>query len=81
MAYRLLRPAIAKIHPMFHVSVLKKKVGHVTAVAATLPEFDGEGKVILKPLMILARRLVKKGDSPATQFLVQWAHIPEAKAT
>lgn len=80
-AYRLSLPSTAKLHPVFHVSLLKKKIGPVTEVSPTLPDFDDDGKVLLQPVQILARRLVKKGKSPATQLLVQWAHLPETEAT
>lgn len=80
-AYRLALPAQAKIHPIFHVSLLKKKVGPVSMVSPTLPDFDDDEKVLLQPVKVLACRLVKKGNALATQLLVQWAHLPEQEAT
>lgn len=59
----------------------KQKIGPVSTITPMLPEFNSDGKVILKPVKILARRLVKQGESPTTQLLVQWAHLPEAEAT
>lgn len=79
-ACRLTLPPIAKLHHVFHVSVLKK-VGSITNVTHELSGFDSEGKVLLQPVKILARRLVKKGESPAIQLLVQWEHLPEEEAT
>lgn len=53
----------------------------MTAVSIILPEFNDNGKVILQPMKVLARHLVKRGNSPTTQVLVQWAHLPEQEAT
>lgn len=49
---------MAKLHPVFHVSLLKKKVGKGVEVSQSLLEFDDEGKLILQPVQVLARRLV-----------------------
>lgn len=68
--YQLFLQPQAKIHLVFHVSLLKRKVGLVTVISPTLPNFDDDGKVVLQPVKIFARRLVKKGSSLATQLLV-----------
>lgn len=68
VAYRLELSPTVKVHPMFHVLVLKRKVGPITTVSSSLPEFDEDGKLILHPMKVLARRLVKQGNSPATQL-------------
>lgn len=68
VAYRLDLPPTAKVHPVFYVLVFKRKVGPVTAVSTSLPEFDDDGKVILHTVKVLARRLVRQGDSPPPSF-------------
>jgi hypothetical protein len=37
------------IHNLFHVSFLKKVLGHTMPIQAELLELDEEGKLILKP--------------------------------
>ena len=38
VAYKLKFPARARVHPVFHVSLLKKKVGLLQQISTTLPE-------------------------------------------
>ena len=47
MAYKLELPASSRVHPVFHVSCLKK--GQNLPVQMMLPELNGEGKKILDP--------------------------------
>lgn len=81
MAYTLALPPSAKINPTFHVSLLKRKVGHSGRVDAILPEFDDDGRVILTPTKILARRMVKRGNAATTKVLLQWSHLPDEETT
>lgn len=55
VAYKLELPADAKIHPIFHVSLLKKHVGNA-AVQSQLPLMNDNDTFIKEPIAILDRR-------------------------
>ena len=48
MKYKLEFPASSRVHPLFHVSCLKKVIGDNIPVQTILPELDEEGKIILE---------------------------------
>lgn len=74
VASKIQLPPSARIHNVFYVSQLKKKIGESKTVQKDLPQVTGEGE--MKPVLvaILDTRLVKKGQSPATMVLVRWSH-------
>ena len=47
MVYKLELPASSRVHPVFHVSCLKKVIGDKLPVQTILPELYEEGKIIL----------------------------------
>ena len=70
-----------RIHPVFHVSLLKRAPKNGISVTTHLPTVDEEGQFIVEPMAILGRKLVKKGNLPVTQILVQWKHSQHEDAT
>ena len=56
MAYKLELHAASQLHPVFHVSYLKKVIGDKLLVQTILPELDEEGKIILEPEAVIETR-------------------------
>jgi hypothetical protein len=76
VAYRLDLPASSSVHPVFHVSQLKRSPGSASAVAA-LPSALTEFQV---PIAVLQKRWTG-GSHPVEQGLVRWSHMPPALST
>ncbi|XP_031108696.1 uncharacterized protein LOC116013188 [Ipomoea triloba] len=81
VAYRLALPSDAQIHPVFHISQLKRKVGDKVTPQLEPPLTGQEGEVLAQPVAVLNKRLVKRDNKAVTQILVQWANLPEEAAT
>lgn len=78
VAYHLQLPTYARIHNTFHVSLLKKKVGNQVVESKLPTEVNEQGQLLLEPVAVLDRRMVKRGNMAATQILVQWSNgFPE----
>ena len=81
MAYELKLPEGSLIHPVFHVSLLKRKIGDAIIMSSKLPVSDKEGRMQIVPIAILDRKLMKKGNGAATVVLVQWSNRYQEDAT
>jgi len=84
IAYKLQLPAHSRIHPIFHMSLLKPF--HTTAGQADphqteLPPVVDDGVVILEPQMILDTRWIKHGGHIIEESLVHWKNLPTDDAT
>ncbi|RVW21965.1 Transposon Tf2-8 polyprotein [Vitis vinifera] len=53
VAYQLQLPAGSRIHPVFHVSLLKKTIGDSNARCPTLPPLTDDGALIIEPVEII----------------------------
>lgn len=71
VAYKLNLTTEARIHPVFHVSCLKKKLGQQSTPLPTLPPEDLNGEIRPEPEAILERRMIKKNHIALTEVLIQ----------
>jgi hypothetical protein len=81
VAYKLALPDSARIHPVFHVSLLKKKIGDVSRISSDLPPFSDDSIPALTPMGIRDFRWVKHGAKYVTEALVHWKNLPPEDAT
>jgi hypothetical protein len=80
VAYKLKLPEGSRVHPIFHVSLLKKAVGNYEE-EQDLPALLDEPIEVFEPETILATRLVKQQDEEVKQVLVQWKGKTTEEAT
>ena len=81
IAYKIELPAGAKIHPVFHVSLLKQFIGDCPSVGLELPLVSDDGVIQLEPETIIGSRWVKNGGKFVGESLVKWKRLPREEAT
>lgn len=72
MAYKLKLPDTARIHPVFHVSLLKKSVGDYRVEQHLPVSLEGDSLHSPEPVAVLATRAVTKGGETVKHLLIQW---------
>uniref|UniRef100_A0A6N2MMB5 Integrase catalytic domain-containing protein n=1 Tax=Salix viminalis TaxID=40686 RepID=A0A6N2MMB5_SALVM len=81
VAYRLSLPPDAKIHPVFHISLLKKYVGTSLRAVVDLPPISDAGQIQVEPAQVIDTRWIKQGPRFVEESLVQWKNLPADYAT
>ena len=81
VAYKLELPPTAKIHPVFHISVLKKCIGAPTTTTIPTPLLIDDIGVQLHPQLVLGHRMIKKNDRWHEEVLIKWQSLPSEEAT
>ncbi|GAV58811.1 Chromo domain-containing protein, partial [Cephalotus follicularis] len=79
IAYKLELPDGSRIHPVFHVSLLKKKIGKEVAVQTTLPALQYEDDSLMpSPQQAILDQRMKQRHF---EILVHWHRLSPAEAT
>lgn len=81
VAYKLKLPTSARIHPVFHVSLLKKKVGLQAVVNPHLPPVVDPENPRWYPAKVIDTMLVKRKGRASAKWLIQWIGAPSEDAT
>lgn len=80
VAYKLALPSTSRVHPVFHVSQLKKAVGQ-HKVLQHLPQVNDQGAFDLVPLRHLDSRQILRNSKVVYQLLIQWKGCSVEEAT
>ena len=81
MAYKLELPASSRVHPIFHVSCLKKVIGGKLLSQTLLPELDKEGKIILELEAVTETRTRQLWNRSILEYLIKWKDLPAEDST
>lgn len=77
MAYKLLLPQESKIHPVFHVALLKEYHGEIPGTTVSLPDVKAYTEVA--PRALVDQRV--NAASGVVEVLVEWEGVPKSEAT
>ncbi|CAA0830188.1 Unknown protein, partial [Striga hermonthica] len=81
VAYRLELPKSSHIHPVIHVSQLKRSLGEAQKWCEELQATAAGGWVIVRPSCAIEYRQVKKSGHYRWEVLVEWEELPSEEAT
>jgi ribosomal protein L21E len=81
VAYKLELPEGSRIHPVIHVSQLKKHAPKDVVVTEVLTSISTDPFQVQQPDKILHTRVIQRGANLIKQVLVQWSSMPAEMAT
>jgi len=79
--YRLKLPNHVKMHPVFHVSYLKKVLARFDNTLPTYADLQAVEQETHDPIRILEERTRRLRNRDITEYLVEWSNKPKEEAT
>ena len=81
VAYRLKLPETTSIHPVFHVSQLKKVVGDQVVETDFPQELSSDMEMMVQPQEVLGVREGKSNSKEDREVLIRWKNLPGYEST
>ena len=81
VGYKLELPASSRVHPIFHVSCLKKVISENIPAQTIFPELDEEGKIILELEAVMETITRQLRNRSISEYLVKWKNLPTEDST
>ena len=78
VAYELELPSSSRIHPVFHVSMLRPAVGQATPSTPPPLPINDAGELLLQPEKVLSHRWLTGG---VLELLIQWQGRPHEESS
>ena len=81
MAYKLELPAASQVHPIFHVSCLKKVIGDKLSVQTILLELEKEVKIKVESEAVTETRTRQLRNRSISEYLIKWKNLSAEDST
>jgi hypothetical protein len=81
VAYKLLLPPSAQLHPVFHIVNLRLCKGDHHEQYLPTPFLTTETCPILHPEEVLDTRILLQHDKEVPQVMIKWSNLPVSEAT
>lgn len=81
VAYKLLLSAEASIHPIFHVSQLRRAIGTAYVVSEIPPQLLDDLELQVEPELELGVCPSQDFQEPGFEVLIKWKGLSEMEAT
>ncbi|KAL3537605.1 hypothetical protein ACH5RR_000971 [Cinchona calisaya] len=81
VAYKLQLPAGSRLHPVFHVSQLKKKLGTAQVAMSSLPSVGLDDHILTGPEAVLKRKVIMRNGTPIILVLIRWCNLSPEEST